>query len=527
MADNIQKNKSANISAIMNDDNLSNEVIKGIGSPLGSSERDKAHSVLSSLNRTAMGEKNIDPSQPRVGIGESSVSGKDLGIDDSMTFKQEKPSIQEEREKRKEAFPDLPYSPLLDREQQEEKKEEKEEESQRTETFPSPSKTASTKNILKQAGVSTEGLADEQTKKGFYGDWYSGLSDEDKKKYQPLYESVRSGVGASTFAETMMSDTEKLKNLLPDVPEEALPSGASVVGQLNELEENLRDEYELDSMHQNLQELAERGLTIEDDIESYITARDEQVEKVGSLIDKTKNQMANMSNFADPNTSERMNNYMDYLYVLKGRQQKRYADFLDSSINYYDQKVTRAENRYNNAKENFQTELENKKELTKDQHERFKTMLEDMYNNLDSRAETESNKLQKQLDNLSTKYNTALDVVEANETLKTYLSGEGTNNVSWDNLTDRNKIKAQNKFYESFQKGGYGNIEDAKKTWDKLPNHVKTYYLDIGTSAQDIMSMGGLPGVNEQTENEQTTNTSGSTTNTSTSTQENMSFFDL
>ena len=241
----------------------------------------------------------------------------------------------------------------------------------------------STPMELGAAGVP---VTEETETADFFDSWYANLSAEDKKTWQPLYEAVKGGVGAPTFAWKMLADKDKLKQLLPGVPVDMLPEGASLARQIGDLEEALKKEYEVDTLRSNVKRLEERGLTVEQDLTDYITSRDEYIAKLDTMIDGAKDSLLKMD-MGNPFINQRMNKYLDYLYLMKGRQQKRYADYVADSIEQHNAKLTRAQNAYDSAYEKYEDKLKTKTDITTEDYTTMKTMLEDMYNNLDSREE--------------------------------------------------------------------------------------------------------------------------------------------
>lgn len=530
MADVTQKNKSRNIDAVMNNKNLNEVISTGLNSPLNSTNRDKAASTIKSLD-VASGispQVGIEGSQPGIGVEgvsadisaplqpDTTTQGgqQDVGIGTPSIGMQDTTQEGEGQKEKTSAYdvldiepPDI-YSGLSGQEEEKQKEEEQQQEG-KIEIFPSatdeqetvPSSTA--KRVLQQQGIDVSGLADDMTKKEYYDQWYKNLSDEEKKKFKPLYKSVKSGVGASTFADQMLRDKEKLKQMMPDVPDDALPAGASLVEQVDELRKTLKEEHDINELEQGLQQLQERGMTVRDDLEGYITARDEQIEKVDNLIDKAKNRMANMSNLANPNVAERMSNYTNYLYTLKGRQQKRYADFLDSGVNYYNQKLKRAQNEYKNAFSNFESELKNRKALLEEEHKRHKSMLEDMYKNVEEQAQTRSNKLDNQLKKIKNEFNLAKDIIELRETLSTLKSGGGLKNDFWESATNTQRNSAYSAFAKTYKRRN-ANVDsgDALRAWNNLKDYEKAEYIGYNPDNTDLL-LEKMPGMSSEEKDEE------------------------
>ena len=419
----LQKQKVITISSIMGNKNLSRTISDGLNAPLGSSRREKAASILNSFRKTykmdgqgggAVGinaQGNIPVGQGSLTIGQPGY-GNSTGQGNQFTPQPQKtytytgegavglkpsgnmPVIPQQNKSSLEtelginmpgSLSELP--PAL---------------------FSSGAKivkTNTTDQVMQGAdpGPLADQFAGAQSGQDqFTGGeqqsiaatidhidyWYSTLSDADKIRFKPLYDAQKSGVGAKTFTDIMMNDQEKFKTMFPNTPDSAIPRGASLVGQVNELEKVLKEEYKIDKLNSNLTSLVDRGMTITDDISGYMTARDEYISKLDTMITaaQDKSLKTDMSN---PTNREMAGNYMNYLYIMKGRQQKRYTDFLNSAINYHNQELTRAETSYQNAYSNFTSALKNKTDFAKEDYTRLSNLLGDMYDNVNSMEKDE------------------------------------------------------------------------------------------------------------------------------------------
>jgi hypothetical protein len=130
------------------------------------------------------------------------------------------------------------------------------------------------------------------------------------------------------------------------------------------------------------------------------------------MIDGAKKAMVE-SDMGNPYVAQRMNNYANYLYLMKGRQQKRYVDMVNSSINYHNQELVRAENAYKTSYTNFTNELKTKSDITKEDYTRLKTTLEEMYKNVEAREEVELKKQKLREEVYQAQYATILGAVDA------------------------------------------------------------------------------------------------------------------
>lgn len=195
--------------------------------------------------------------------------------------------------------------------------------------------------------------------------------------------SVKDLAGESLSATAFVSDImsrslPELRAMFPGVPDDQLPHGASLAGQIADLQNTLKKETGLDNWLNQRQQLIDRGQTLTPDLTDYIRGRDEYIKNIDSMIDNTKNTLLN-TDVSDPQVQKRLGDYMNYLYVLKGRQSKRYTDFLNSSIDQHNAQLTEVDNMYNQAKDLYTNELATKTAITQEEYNRWSTMLSDIW----------------------------------------------------------------------------------------------------------------------------------------------------
>ncbi len=370
-------------------------------------------------------------------------------------------------------------------------------------TTPSTSSGLDTATIDKYQGLTGQMPSGTGTDvSNFIDQWYEKLDVKDKEKYKFLKESVQAGIGADTFAIQVQTDKNKLKSLFPDVPESELPEGASLARQVDNLDQVLRKEYQVDVLQDNVKKLEERGVTIKQDLNDYIASRDEYLTKVDTMIDGAKESMAKMD-LANPYISSRMNKYMNYLYILKGRQQKRYTDYLNDSINQDTLKLSTAKDNYNTIYKQYEDKLKTQTAITTEDYTNMKKMLEDMYTNLDERESKlydlgikSENYIQEQYNTVKT-VNDALDSdsgqIDLSDAQKVssqsnYFSANPKATASdWNNLSYEEKIRwsTKEKNLTEGQRTIIGGIEALKKDGAQI-SEIEEYITLKGYKPTDF-----------------------------------------
>ena len=222
----------------------------------------------------------------------------------------------------------------------------------------------------------------DSSEKDFYKTGYesSGLAKSAKEAYDL-------GLGSEWYSLTRMMDKDKLAKDLGMSPEAAklLPE-AFLQTQLIDLENARRDEFKIDEQRDNLFQKQLRGLTIDSDLRSYIRGKDKYLGQVDKLLDETNERIVNMDT-SNPYVAERMKNYTNYLTILKGRQNQRYVDFLDTSIDFHKADIKQSEAFYDRSLEEVNRLITQDRATTTEWHGTIKTMLKDLYDNIEYRED--------------------------------------------------------------------------------------------------------------------------------------------
>ncbi|MBV6340114.1 hypothetical protein [Candidatus Magnetobacterium casense] len=238
---------------------------------------------------------------------------------------------------------------------------------------------------------------------GYYDRWFQGLSPEEQNQWRYLYQAVKSGIGAPAFAFQVMSDANILKQMFPNVPEDALPKGALLAQQLYDLQASKYQENNLDQQMSNINDLKRRGMTVQTDLQNYVRGRDEYVRKLDEMITKAKDSMFGMD-MANPYVKDSMNKYMNYLYTIKGRQEQRYVDYINMSINEHNADLQNALNVYNTSYTKYQAELQFESAITQERYQYFNEMIQGMYTNLQAMEQAEAKKTDGTIEEMTAYY---------------------------------------------------------------------------------------------------------------------------
>jgi hypothetical protein len=160
-----------------------------------------------------------------------------------------------------------------------------------------------------------------------------------------------------------------------------LDGGPTLSGRIAALDSSLRKSYQLDQLLDQYMNLQNQGVGLEGRLTDYIRGRDEFLNETDGMLEDFKDKMLTM-NMADPETAASAEMYSGYLYELRGRQNKRYVEFLNSSIDQYNNKLTSMSNMYTTALDGYQRELQTKAAITQEEYGLMFNGLTEMYNNV-------------------------------------------------------------------------------------------------------------------------------------------------
>jgi hypothetical protein len=203
------------------------------------------------------------------------------------------------------------------------------------------------------------------------------------KMYPQVQQAVNSGMGANMFAIDALNRPDYLKTLpgMSGFSDEALSGGASLQERLTEVQKATRSEFDLDQKLGQLTNLINSGVGLEGRLTDYIRGRDEFLNETDQMLESFKDQVLTM-NMADPLVRNSAEQYSNYLYELRGRQNKRYVEFLNSSIDVYNSQLQASENLYNNAFDAYERALNRETAIATDEYNMIYTGLTELYNSV-------------------------------------------------------------------------------------------------------------------------------------------------
>jgi hypothetical protein len=176
----------------------------------------------------------------------------------------------------------------------------------------------------------------------------------------------------------MSAGLPALRKLFPGMADDQLPHGASLAGQVNDLQNRLKEEDGLNTSLALQTAAVNKGQTLAPDLTSYIQGKDQYLAGIDKMISDTQTTINKAGD--DPTVARQMGNYVNYLYVLKGRQTARYTDFLNTSVQQQTNNITQAQNMYTQAQSLYSSDLASQTAITQEDFTKWQGILTDTWN---------------------------------------------------------------------------------------------------------------------------------------------------
>lgn len=203
-----------------------------------------------------------------------------------------------------------------------------------------------------------------------------------------IQQAIDRGIGPSAFALRVRSDPQGFKKFMRDqlgveIADEDLPSGSSLSAQVADIEKAARLQWNIDGLLNQKKSLVETGITVERDLKDYIRGRDEYLTETQRMIENAESDMIT-KDLSNPATRRDYNNYMNYLYSLRGSQNKRYNSFLNSAKDQYNRELTAATNDLETNINAYERDVKNKVAITSEEFNMYNTAIMEMYTNVEN-----------------------------------------------------------------------------------------------------------------------------------------------
>lgn len=229
-----------------------------------------------------------------------------------------------------------------------------------------------------------------------------------------VQSAYASNMGAEAFAMSELMDKKALGKKLGMSEEaaSALPEGLLSTN-INNLEDAINKEYKIEEQLNNLLTKTSQKGMVEQDFTDYIRGKDEYLGTIDKLLENADTQIANMDT-SNPYVAQRVKNYTNYLTILKGRQNKRYIDFLKMATDQWNAELDRDKAVFDTSLAAAEKKLKREGAVTTETYNTVKSMLKDLYDNIEKREDRQMKVDKYNMDMLKSEADLSLDVLKYN-----------------------------------------------------------------------------------------------------------------
>ena len=178
--------------------------------------------------------------------------------------------------------------------------------------------------------------------------------------------AVSNHIGAGTFAKGMTDEA----------------FGGSLQAKMTKFDEDLRKNLGIDELSASLTNMQAMSNSFVPTMQNYIQGRDKYLSFINKLIDQTNDELMT-TDTSNPEVQASRDLYMNYLYTLKGRQNKRYGDVLNNAVNDFNSDVANINNQYKVVSDLYKTKLTQGYAMTQSEYTNTYNAMADLYSNLD------------------------------------------------------------------------------------------------------------------------------------------------
>lgn len=259
-------------------------------------------------------------------------------------------------------------------------------------------------------------------------------------------KAVTEGIGAGFFAKNIVD--EKF--------------GGSLDAYMNNFDEKLKTDFNLTGLETELSNLKAQKQNLIPTMQNYIRGKDKYLSFIDKMIEKTEGTLMSRD-MGNPAVEASYNKYMNYLYTLKGRQNQRYGNFLNSAIADYNADVERTTSNYENVYKKYSDTMTRQIGIATTEYNALYTAMADLYKNIEEAPTKSENLKALQLENIKREAELTKTLIsQANATDPEYYKKK---DVVFKSITDKDgnfspEVVGAGGLAGIFSKSGYaeGNI---------------------------------------------------------------------
>ena len=383
ITDTSRKPKSFAVKTIMKNDSLMKTISEGLKSAPGSTKRTKAAKLLRSLNKSG---GNFFASD---GMG----GGEEASQFNPFSFDRAKANVVGQSMQPQQVSQPAPFDTRVPEEIDYSKVEPQQEidYSTRTEFVPSVDSLLNPDPISAETDQSSvdSNLSGATPLPSSVGATESPSdNDEDGFGSSSLLDLRRSGLGPTGLTTAAMVNPGILIDFgLPKSVADGFPR-ESLEEQKLAIRNTLLKQFGIEEREDQLVKKYEQGGNIVSDLTNYLAETDSYFKSIDGLYNDTLERAANMDT-SNPNVAKRVNNYTNYLKILRNKQNDRNVSFITMAGNQVEDEIKALESVFNIQMNKFNRESKSQNDLATELHDKSFKTIEELEDNLDERIKLE------------------------------------------------------------------------------------------------------------------------------------------
>lgn len=180
-------------------------------------------------------------------------------------------------------------------------------------------------------------------------------------------DAIKSGIGSTAYAMDFANQR----------------FGGSIDQYITNLDAKLKKDFNLAPLETELTNLKSQGANLVPTLQNFMKGKDQYLSFIDKMIEQTEGSRST-TDMGNPAEANFYNNYLNYLYTLKGRQNQRYGNFLNSAIADYNADLTRVQSNYETTYKNYENAITRQGTIAQNEYNNLMTRMASLYTEVEN-----------------------------------------------------------------------------------------------------------------------------------------------
>ena len=266
--------------------------------------------------------------------------------------------------------------------------------------------------------------------------------------------------------------------------------GGGLQEYLDGIDTKLKNDFGLVPLETELSRLKAAKNNLVPTMQSYIRGKDQYLSAIEKMIDSAEGELLK-EDMGNPAVANSYNNYLTYLYTLKGRQNARYGNYLNAAIDDYNAEVERTQSNYENVYNQYENMMTRKSAIAQTEYDTMYNAMSDMYTSLENAPMRLASLEALQLQNLETGSRIANDSLSPSRIDEDHMKDSA---AYFKQITDSDGNLNMNRLTASGLEGLFSEIPPEKRMamTSAISQAIKTTISNSGGDNEKIGEMNEL-----------------------------------